>query len=173
MLRLWRILWIYDLQSMGNDGKHNDCSTCCRVRRMLVPRWYIEHLAALADLGNSKRPITKNKCTRAAKSGVFKWTISRRRRVTLDDYPALSFWSLKLNASRSLWFLLSVACLTNPTSAQQGETSGVADRLDRRDMIDKYVNDHKAIAGCPGVSVAAFENGELVFTRGCIRWIVN
>ncbi len=68
-----------------------------------------------------------------------------------------------MNASRILSFLLAVTCLT---CAQEGEKIfGVADGVDRIGMIDKYVNDHKGIAGCPGVSVAAFENGELVFTK--------
>ncbi len=40
-------------------------------------------VAILVTASFPKRRITK-KCTRAAKSGVLKWTISRRRRVILD-----------------------------------------------------------------------------------------
>lgn len=67
-----------------------------------------------------------------------------------------------MNAIRIPSLLLLVACIT---SAQQGDTSGVSDGLDRRRIIDKYVDEHMETAGCPGVSVAAFENGELVFSK--------
>jgi len=72
---------------------------------------------------------------------------------------------LRMKKSNPAWIaltLFSICCLAR---AQEVDTSSDRDVAGRLHLIEQYIDDHMELVGCPGLSVAAFENGSLVFTE--------